>query len=89
MSRLQWQDFIDAPTSDGKTALMIATMRGWHDIANLLCSVGASMDIQDRTEHSTSLHWAGAASATWSLVSAFSGLVCCFSNCYLARCSRL
>lgn len=52
--------FLNAQTTDGKTALMLAVVKGWRDIVFFLCSTGADVDLPDKTLRSTPLHWAGA-----------------------------
>lgn len=54
---------LDARTSDGKTALALATIRGDRQAVGHLCLRGADVDAADATAFSTPLHWAGAIAA--------------------------
>ena len=58
MTYVDHSDFLNARTTDGKTALALAVVKGWRDIAAFLCASGADVDSADRTLRETPLHWA-------------------------------
>jgi ankyrin repeat protein len=50
---------LDAKTTDGKTALALATIKGALQIVSYLCKTGANTEVVDHTLSSTACHWAG------------------------------
>ena len=58
MSPAERQAWLDAPTTDGKTALAVATISGCRQSVALLCRAGADPDAMDRPASAAPLHWA-------------------------------
>lgn len=60
--------FLNAVTSDGKTALAYATISGAVQIVNFLCrSPGVNVNLADHVDESTPVHWAGMHSSLSSI----------------------
>lgn len=53
------QSLLDAPDELGRTALSLASMKGFHDVVRILVEFGASIDMPDY-EGNTPLHYAAA-----------------------------